>query len=208
MKPLKDYFIKYYEKATIDQIADDYRERGYTVKKEIIVGPYRVDLIAKKGDETVYIELKSHSQSPEAKHRIKAMADYFKTVPNAKFIVVVSRIPELKKIEFEDIEAVLFEYFTMNLPSELDTLSTHTRIDELHRVKITEICIRDGVLQITCKGMIGVTLQYGSYFDQEGNESMYMSYPFKFKGIISYDGKKYIVKDCEELAIDTDAYYE
>lgn len=34
------------------------------------------------------------------------------------------------------------------------------------------------------------------------------SFPFKFKGIISYDGKNYSVEDCDELAIDTDAFYE
>ena len=209
MKPLRNYLIKNFEQATLEQLADDYREKGYTIKTDAKVGPYRVDLAATKGDETIYIEIKTHTENPDAKRRIKVMADYFKTVPNAKFIVVVSRIPEFKTIEFDGIEPVLTEYFTHEFPSELDALSTHTLIDEVHDVSISEISIEDGNLYITCNGMIGVTLQYGSDLDQEeGDEPMGMSFPFKFKGTISYDGKNYNVEDCDELEIDTDAFYE
>ena len=209
MKPLKNYLIRNFERSTLEQLSDDYREKGYTVKTDVSVGPYRVDLAATKGEKTIYIEIKTHSENPDAKRRIRAMADYFKTVANAKFIVVVARIPEFKKIEFDDIEPVLTEYFTLEFPSDLDALSTHTRIDEVHDVSISEISIEDGNLIITCTGMVGVTLQYGSDSDQEpGDEPMGMSFPFKFKGTVSYNGQDYSVEDCDELEIDTDAYYE
>ncbi len=208
MKPLSNYLIKNFEKSTLEQIADDYREKGYTIKTDISVGPYRVDLAATKGDETVYIEVKTHRERPEAKRRIKAMADYFKTVPNTKFIVVISRIPEFKKIVFKEIEPVLCDYFTLEFPSGLDALSAHTRIDEVHRVNISEINIQDGDFHIICNGMVGVTLQYGSDSEQKPeDEPFYMSFPFKFEGTINYDGRKYNVDVCDKLEIDTDAYY-
>lgn len=209
MKPLKDYLIRNFEKSTLEQIADDYREKGYTIKLGNKVGPYRVDLTATKGNETVYIELKTHSEKTEAKRRIKDMVDYFKEyTPNAKFIVAISRIPEFKKIEFDDIELVLYEFFMIDLPSDLDVLSTHTRIDEVHGVDIIGISIQSGNLHVICNGMVNVTLQYGSDADMEyGDGPMSMSFPFKFKGTICYDGKNYRVEDCDELEIDTDAYY-
>lgn len=209
MKPLNQYLLKNFERATLEQLADEYRKKGFTVKREVIIGPYRVDLVASKGDENVYVELKTHRESPDAKRRIKEMADFFKKIPNAKFIVVVSRIPEFKKIEFDDIEQILTDYFILNFPSVLDELSTHTMIDEVYDVSISEIIIQNGELDIECTGMVGVTLQYGSDSDQElGDEPMYMSFPFKFKGVIGYDGKNYNVEDSNELEIDTDAYYE
>ena len=209
MKPLRNYLIKNFELSTLEQIADDYREKGYTIKKDAQVGPYRVDLAATKGDETVYIEIKTHSENPEAKRRIKAMADYFKTLPNSKFFVVVSRIPEFKTIEFDDIEPVLTDFFMLNLPSDLDALSTHTLIDEVHDVSISQISIQDGEFFIVCTGMVGVTLQFGSNMDQEeGDEPIPMSFPFKFKGAIGYNGKHYWVEDCDELEVDTDAFYK
>lgn len=209
MKPLMNYLRKYSEKATLEQIADDYHEKGYDIKTEVKVGPYRVDFVATKGDEIIYIEVKTHTESPDAKRRIRDMADYFKTVPNAKFIVIVSRIPEFKEIEFDGIEPVLTEFFMLNFPSKLDELSTHTLIDDVEDVSVNEVSIQDGDLQIACTGMVGVTLQYGSDSDQEvGDEPMYMSFPFKFKGTISYDGKQYSVESCDELEIDTDSFYE
>lgn len=208
MKPLRNYLIRNFERSILEQLSDDYREKGYMVKTDVRVGPYRVDLAATKGERTIYIEIKIHSENSAAKLRIKAMADYFKSVPNAKFMVVVARIPEFKKIEFDDIELVLTEYFTLEFPSDLDALSSHTKIDEVYDVSINEIMIDGGDLHITCSGMVGVTLQYGSDLDQEeGDEPMEMSFPFKFKGTISYDGKNYSVEDCDELEIDTDAFY-
>lgn len=208
MKPLQDYLRQYYEKSFIEQIADDYREKGYTVKTEVKVGDYRVDIAASKDDEVIYIEVKTHSETSEAKRRIKAMADYFKTIPNAKFLVMISRFPEPKKIVFDEIEPILCEYFTLEFPSDLDALSTHTRVEDVHGVTITEVRIFDGDLEIKCNGMVGVTLQYGSDSDQEpGDVPMYMSFPFKFRGTVSYEGG-YSITGCDELVIDTDAFYE
>ena len=208
MKPLKDYLRQNYEKSFIEQIADDYREKGYSVKTDVKVGAYRVDIAATKEDEVVYIEVKTHSENSDAKRRIKAMSDYFKTIPNAKFLVMISRYPEPKKIEFDEIEPILCEYFTLDFPPDLDALSTHTRMEDVHGVTITEIKIQDGDLEIKCNGMVGVTLQYGSDSDQEpGDVPMYMSFPFKFKGTVSYDDD-YSITDCDELEIDTDAFYE
>lgn len=209
MKPLSSYLIKNFEKSTIDQIADDYREKGYVIKTDINVGPYRVDLAAIKGNEIVYIELKTHSEGPESKRRIKAMADYFRKIPNVKFLVVVSRMPQLKQIEFEEIESVLCAYFMLEIPSDLDALSTHAIIDDVREVNISEICIKYGDIHVVCNGIIEVIIQYGSDLEQEEVEKpLYMSFPFKFKGIINYDGNHYNVVECNDLRIDTDSYYK
>lgn len=209
MKPLNNYLIKSFERANLEQIADTYREKGYSIKTDARIGPYRVDIVAIKGDETIYIELKTHTERPEAKHRIKEMADYFKTIPNAKFIVAISRIPEFKTIVFDGIEGVLYNFLTTELPSDLDALSTHTMIDSVSDINISLINIKDGLLYIICNGILGTILQYGANSEQEDNEeTIYMSFPFKFKGSIGFEDGHYYVQECNKLTIDTDAYYE
>ena len=208
MKPLKDFLQANYEKAAIDQIADDYKSKGYVVKKEANVGPYRVDLAVVKGDVTIYIEVKSRKESPEAKRRIKEMTEYFKTLPNAKFIVAISRYPEPKKIEFDELESVLFDYFTVEFPSELDALSTHTRMDDIHDVTINSIEIGGGEIKLSCNGSVSVSLQYGSDSEQEDDEPFVMSFPFEFEGTIKYEGNSYSIIDCDTLEVDTDAFYQ
>ena len=75
-------------------------------------------------------------------------------------------------------------------------------------ININAISIQQGNFYITCNGMVDVSLQYGSDSEQEiGDKPMRISFPFKFKGTIRYDGKDYSVKDYNELKIDTDAYY-
>lgn len=209
MKPLRDYLIQNFEKSTLAQIADEYKEKGYTIRKNVLIGPFRVDLAAIKDDEIVYIELKTHTESFEAKQRIKVMADYFKNVPKAKFRVVISRFPEIKKIDFYNIDSILYDYFILDFPSALDELSTHTSIEEVYGVDISEISIKSDSLYIICDGKVEVSLQYGSDLEQDAEEdSMCMSFPFKFKGVICHNGKEYKIKECEELEFDTDAFYE
>ena len=208
MKPLKDFLQANYEKAAIDQIADDYKSKGYVVKKEANVGPYRVDLAVIKGDETTYIEVKSRKESPEAKRRIKEMTEFFKTLPNVKFIVAISRYPEPKQIEFDELESVLFDYFTVEFPSELDALSTHTRMDDVHDVTINSIEVGGGEIKLSCNGSVSVSLQYGSDSEQEDDEPFVMSFPFEFEGTLKYEGNCYSVIDCDTLEVDTDAFYQ
>jgi len=209
MKPLKDFLQATYEKAAIDQIADDYRGKGYTVKKEVRVGDYRVDLAAFKDNQpTLYIEVKSRKESPATKRRIKDMADFFKTMPNVKFIVAISRYPEPKKIDFNGLEGILYNYFIDDFPSELDALSTHTRMDSIHDVCINSIEIRGGEVKLACNGSVSVSLQYGSDSEQEDEEPFIMSFPFEFKGTLKYEENGYSVIDCEMLEVDTDAFYQ
>lgn len=208
MKPLTDYLRKNYEKSVIEQIADEYRDKGYSIKKEAKVGPYRIDIVATKDDKTIYLEVKTDVESSKSKQRIKDLAEYVKNIPNAKFVVAVSRFPEPKIIEFDGIETVLHNYFVYHLPSDLDVLSSHTRFANVYSVTITEVKIQDGCFIISCNGKIKVTLQYGSDLENEAvDEPLVMTFPFNFKGTVNYnDG--YRVTDCEELKIDTDAFYE
>lgn len=208
MKPLKNYLQARYEKAAIDQIADDYKEKGYSIKKDVIVGPYRVDLVAHKDNETIYIEVKSRELSSSSKRRIKEMTDYFKSVPNAKFIVAISRYPEQKKIEFDELESILFDYFTVEFPSELDALSTHTRMDSVCDVTINSIEVGRGEIVVSCNGSVSVSLQYGSDSEQEDDELFVMSFPFEFEGTLKYEDDSYQIIDCKTLEVDTDAFYQ
>ena len=53
----KKYLLPYYEKAAIEQVAEQYKSKGYYVKKEARIGNYRVDLLAEKDEEKIVIEV-------------------------------------------------------------------------------------------------------------------------------------------------------
>ena len=53
MEIKKQYLQKYLHDIAVDQIAEEYQQKGYSITKEEQVGKkYRADLIARKNDET------------------------------------------------------------------------------------------------------------------------------------------------------------
>lgn len=50
MKPIKDFLQSAYETAFIGQLVDTYKSKGYTVWRNVRIGPYVVDLSAVKNE--------------------------------------------------------------------------------------------------------------------------------------------------------------
>ena len=207
MKPLKDFLQSAYEAAFIEQLVDNYKSMGYAVRRNVRIGPYVVDLSAVKNEETIFVEVKTRRETPEAKRRIREMADYFKTIPNARFVVAISRFPRQKVIEIEDIDTILFDYFTNEFPSDLDALSTHTTIESIDEVAISSIYIDGPILKLKCTGTVSASLQYGSNSEQD-EASFDISFPFEFEGTLRLMEDGYKVVECDTLEIDTDAFYQ
>lgn len=212
MEIKKQYLQKYLHDIAIDQIAEEYKEKGYVVSKEEQLGKkYYADLIARKDNETIVVEVKSGKMSPERKQKISDLANYVRGQGNYKFLVVIATPPKEKKLEIIGIENLLTEYFSENLPSELDELSTHTTFDEVTDVDIDEILIDGDSILVTGDGVVSVELQLGSDGDQNADDGFTISdsFPFEFGVKLEYDidhGLKII--DFDNLEVDTSSYYE
>ena len=99
--PKRDnYLAHYYEKATIDQLADEYKQKGYNVQREARVDKYRVDLLAEKDGQKVYVEVVRKRVAGEVRRRIEALEELIRKQPNSRLIVVKERYSDEKQIEF------------------------------------------------------------------------------------------------------------
>lgn len=77
MEIKQQYLNKYLPSIAIDQIADEYREKGYQVSLEEEIGKkYRADLVARNDKDTIVIEVKSGQMSPERRKEIAELANY------------------------------------------------------------------------------------------------------------------------------------
>lgn len=212
MEIKKRYLHKYLHDIAIEQIAEEYQEKGYTVSKEEQLGKkYIADLIARKGNETIVVEVKSGKMSPERKQKITDLANYVREQGNYKFLVVIATPPKEKKLEIADIEELLTENMIEDFPRELDELSTHTRLVEITDVEIDEISIDGTSIFVSGDGVVSVELQFGSDGDQHsGNGFKYEdSFPFDFEIILEYDAEhKLKIVDVDKLKIDTSSYYD
>lgn len=202
-----NYLAKYYEKATIDQLADEYKQKGYNVQRDVKVDKFRVDLMAEKDGHFVYIEVVRKIMDREARRRVESMEVYFRNLPNSRLIIVPLRYSDDKQIEFNGLNEILFEYFMDDFPDELDELSTHTKLQVVDSVVIDSIKVYGCDIILKCSGQVGVELQYGSDLEQEESQLSSMSYPFIFGGTVTWKDDKYVVTEVDYLRIDTGEYY-
>ena len=212
MEIKKRYLQKYLHDIAIEQIAEEYQEKGYTVSKEEQLGKkYRADLIARKGNETVVVEVKSGKMSPEGKQKITDLANYVREQGNYKFLVVIATPPKEKKLEIAEIEDLLTESMIEDFPSELDELSTHTRLEEVTDIDIDEISIDGTSIFVSGDGVVSVELQFGSDGDQNAGDGFknHDSFPFDFEITLEYDAEhKLKIANIDKLEIDTSSYYD
>lgn len=204
---MKDYLARYYEKATIDQLADEYFKLGYSIKKCTPIGRFRADLLAEKDGQSIFFEVIKGVSNAEVRRRLSEMESLVNRLPNARFVVIPVRFSKEKIIRIEGIEDVLYNYMLNDFPEELDELSTHTSIDYIDSVDIEIIKVVGSNLVIKCSGIVAVILQYGSDDEQEGIRPMKMSFPFTFEGALTTKDKECYVSETDSLKIETSSFY-
>jgi len=210
MEIKKQYLEKYLHAIALEQIADEYVQKGYKVSKEEKMEQYHADLVARKENETIVIEIKSGKLTGKKREEIARIGDYVRSKGN-KFFVAVVTPPKEKKIEIANIEHLLEMYMVDDFPNELDELSTHTRIEEVADIEIDEISIEGKTIFINGAGVVNVSLQFGSDGDQDRDDGFkkHDRYPFEFEISFEYDEAKELkITEVSKLEVDTSSFYE
>lgn len=102
----------------------------------------------------------------------------------AEFRLVLVRPPREVTVEIEGLEPLLSDTLVINSPSELDALSSNTRILGISDVEITTTAIRREGIQVTGTGIVLVELEYGGGEERDGlNEEI--DFPFSFDLILT-----------------------
>ena len=212
MEIKKKYLSKYLYEIAIEQISEEYLLKGFSVSREERLGKHIADLVVRKGNEQIVIEVKSGKLTPQKKKQIAEIADFVREIGGYKFIIVVATIPKEKKLQMVEINELLFTCFTEEgIPDELDLLSTHTSIDEIVDIDIDEISINGKSILIKGDGVVSVELQFGSDGDQVRNEGFKTTdnFPFEFELTLEYNvNQKLEIVDVAELTFDTSSFYE
>lgn len=211
MEIKKQYIQEYLHAIAIRQIAEEYVQKGYQVGTNETLGNYEADLIARRGEETIVVEVKTGRMTPERKHAIAQLGNYVRKQRNYKFLVAIATPPKEKKLEIAEIEGLLTEYLSNHFPSELDELSTHTQLEEVTDIDIDEISIDRNLIFVKGDGVINVKLQFGSGGDQDSDNGFmdYESFSFDFKITLAYDREEKLqIAKVEKLEIDTSSYHD
>jgi hypothetical protein len=195
----------------IEQIAEEYKAKGYLIEKEKQIGKYHADILATKGEEKIVFEVKAGKMTPARKEQLAKLADYVNSLGNYKFKVVIAREPKEKNIEIAGFETLLFEFLINDMPSDLDELSTHTTIEMVSDIEIHDLIIHNNnEINAIGQGTIEVQLQYGSDGDQHRGDGHIQSesFPFDFDLYLTYDSNQNLSIRDGSVDVNTDSFYE
>jgi len=209
MEIKKKYYLKYLHEIAVDQLAEDYSLKGYEVTKEKKIEEFTADLFVEKGDEKILIEVKTSKLTQSFREKIKKMS-LIANYNGYKFLIVNANPPENKKISIDGIEEIFTTYFVDELPSELDSLSTHTRANGVSNIEIDKIDVKNDMVYIIGSGVVSVNLQYGSDSEQDhdGRSSFNDRYPFVFNVTLRLDHNILTIQEINLLDVDTSSFYE
>jgi len=182
--------------------------KGFSVSTEHQIFGLHADLYAEKGSEKRVYEFKVVGKNQYVKGHLSKFKEIVESNGATPYVVYVNP-PVEKAIYFEDLDTILASFFLNGeLPSELDSLSTHTSIDAIDIDDLTSIEISNGVITVEGNAIISVELQYGSSSDMKLGDGVksFDNFPMTFRAEMEYCDKYSIVNI--EHEIDTSSFYE
>ena len=136
MEIKKHYKIKAAIEAAIAEMTERYQKQGFAVRTDYKLGDNYVDLYCEKESLKFAFEFNTQEQFDSA--RIEAMREIAKE-NDIHFRVVIVRIPVDKHIYVEGLEETLEQHFIYDMPSDLDSISTLTRVLGMEQAVLTSL---------------------------------------------------------------------
>lgn len=211
MEIQKKYFRQYLHEVAIEQLKEQYKNKGYNVSEKVQFGKYYADLVAEKVDDKIVIEVKTKGMSKDRREKIGYIADEVNLKGGYKFIVVIATPPREKSIKILNIEDVLLNQIVEHLPNELSSIAYKVSPQEVCDVEVSDIQIKGDQINANGSGIVLAELQYGSGSDSTKGDGITINdnYPFTFELILKLNiDKELEVSEIVNLEIDTSSFYE
>ncbi len=194
------------ERQIMLDLAEKYESLGYSIKFDYHDEGIHCDMKAEKEGNIILFEIKEGPFDNRSRERIEHIKEYA-TQRGMKFKLVFAHQQQIPQIEVEGLKESLELEFTNNLPGDLDSLSTHTKVVDVEDVYITSLKVeKGGDMQIKGSSEVIVDLIYGSE-SEDGDPVISDSFPFTFSGFWSFDDNGNLrLEELEELDIDTSSF--
>jgi len=206
MKITHDIASRHWYAAAEEQLAREYRSRGYEVQTEARLGEFDVDIYAKKGDDVVVVELKKGNSNSVQSKQISALRNYVVHQLGGRFLLYFVKPPEEASIEIEGLDELLAELLREN-PGNLMDLATHVMVEEVDGIEIHTVSMTHSGTRVLGAGTVYIELQYGSSGDLSRGDGVVSSdsYPFEFDLLLDSELN---VSEVNQLEVDTSSFYE
>lgn len=148
---------------------------------------------------------KTHIEDPE---KIEQVARETLSALSAFIDIIDSYRSNIRSQVIESIELHVFETFLWEVFSEIDIISTHSRVEHGIISSITVEKIDSYAVYFRAEGDVEVELNYGSGGDRRRGEGFSMNIGFPFHATFKGDLRDIKVLKDPEYEIDTSSWYE
>jgi hypothetical protein len=177
--------ITYVEQEKLDELEQQYRSRGYDVRRDYRSQSGRIyDMVALKGDERAVFEVKALPALAGKGEALRELRRHAYDDGFTDFRLVVVRPPRRIDVSVPGLEGELAEYMRQRLPDELERLAKRVRIDSVSDLEISEVEASTGGLDLAGDGVVEVTLGDGR---SEGGGESQDDFPFRFHVRVTSD---------------------
>jgi hypothetical protein len=197
----KEIFGKYIEQAAIEQLASEYKQKGYEIVTEYKIGNIQADLLVKKDNDIIVFEIKVGEWNEKKRQLVRKIRNKVVHQLGAKFKMVFVKLPEEPDIIVDDYENLLDELIQEQFIDEFSRLATHFWIDEITDISFNELFIRKVEIEASGSAIVTVGLQYGSDSDYKRDDGIRFTESFSFQFHIVTD-KNLKVKEVINLELD------
>lgn len=190
MQIAPDILARHLHDAAAEQLAVEYREKGYAVEAEVPLDGFRADLVARKGDEVIVFEIKAGRWSEEAIQQVSRLRDYVAHEIGGRFRLVLVGLPEPVEIEIEDVRRILEEHAGSVVDDQLAGVASHFHSLDVKDVEYEALRLEEGSLDVKGSAALSLVLQYGSDGDVKrgDGDEIATSYPLRFHLAIDFNG--------------------
>jgi predicted DNA-binding antitoxin AbrB/MazE fold protein len=196
--------LQYIEIAKTEEIASEYKTKGY----QVFVSPFdrepKYDLVAMKNGRKVAIEVIARSKLSQESKRIRKLRQKARQEGFDRFRLAVVSPPREIPVKVEGLLQKVFGYLAANLPDELAQLSSHVRVKSLTQVDVDEICITVGGIRVAGNGVVIVELEDDDEIE-DGFDGDIEDFPLNFDVELDHTLK---IKAVHEIVADTSSFYQ
>jgi len=203
MEIKKELLHHYLEAAAVEQLVSEYQGRGYSAEKEFTIDGYVIDLIVRKGDETIVFEIKAGDWSEEKRIETRRIRNLTVHQLGAKFKIVLVNMSEQTEIEIDGLYDLFNELLDDKFIDDFSRLATHHWIDEISDICITSINVKPKEMRISGYGVVTLGLQYGSDGDYKRGDGIRSTEAYQFDFDVLLDDNLEL-QEVYSLVLDTD----
>ena len=193
MKTPVDYLVA----SKVEDLASELSSHGYDVRRDVVMGDYRIDLVAASGGEKIAIEVVAGSRLQGAAQQISHLRREAREQGFEEFRLAVVNPPHSVAVEIAGLEEEQVRHLWEKWPEygrELCILTTHLFVSQIEPDKV-EVAPEE--IRVAGTGVVMARFEY------EGAHPGSMDFPLTFD--VTMDRALHI-REIRRLDVDTTSF--